>query len=128
MYFFFYSRFTSVDFGHVWILIKGYINQLCGETPIDLRMGVPAPTTNFTCLPITLTETQRKAAISSKFQSGREPRELEDWLEAQPQRFVLLGISDDSYDAVIWATTQFSGPLNTWWLNRKQQAAIRASF
>jgi hypothetical protein len=46
-------------------------------------------------------------------QSGRFPRELGDYFEAQPQRFVLLGITDDSYDAVIWATAQFSGPLNS---------------
>jgi hypothetical protein len=58
-------------------------------------MGVLAPTTNFAGLPVTLTETQRKAAISSKFQSGREPRGLEDWLEAQPERFVMLGITTD---------------------------------
>jgi hypothetical protein len=29
---------------------------------------------------------------------------------------------------MIWVTSQFSGPVNSWWLNRKQQAAIRASF
>jgi hypothetical protein len=86
------------------------------------------PTTNFTSLPIILFETQRKAAINSTFQSGREPRELEDLLEARPQRVVLLGITVDSYDAVIWVTSQFPGPLNSWWLNRKQQAAIPATF
>jgi hypothetical protein len=48
------------------------------------------------------------AAINSKFQFGRDPRELEDWLEAQPQRFVLLGITANSYDVVIWVTLQFS--------------------
>jgi predicted phosphoadenosine phosphosulfate sulfurtransferase len=82
------------------------------------------PTTNFVGLPVTLTETQRKAAINSKFQYGREPRELEDWLEAQPQRVVMLGVNADSYDAVIWVTSQFSRPLNNWWLNREHQAAI----
>jgi hypothetical protein len=41
-------------------------------------MGAPAPTTNFDGLPVTLIETQRKAAINSKFQSRREPRELKD--------------------------------------------------
>jgi hypothetical protein len=60
------------------MLSKGYINQLRGHTPTDLRMGVSAPKTNLVSLPVTLTETQRKAAISSKFQSCREPRELED--------------------------------------------------
>jgi hypothetical protein len=84
-------------------------------------MGAPVPTTNFHGLPVTLTETQRKAAINSKFQYGREPRELEDRLEAQPQRFVLLGVTAYSYDAVILVTSQ-------WWLNRKQQAAIPSTF
>jgi hypothetical protein len=87
--FLFYSRFTNVQSGHVWKLIKRYINQLCGETPTDFLMGVPAPTTNFVGLSVTLNEGQRKA-FNSKFslevQFGREPRELEDWLEAQPQR------------------------------------------
>jgi hypothetical protein len=77
------------------MLIRGYINLLCGHTPNDLRMGALVPTTNFVDLPLTLTETQRKAEINSRFQSGREPRELEDWLEAQPQRFVQLGITAD---------------------------------
>jgi hypothetical protein len=47
-------------------------------------MGAPVPTTDFVGLPCTLSETRRKAAINSKFQSKREPRELEDWLEEQP--------------------------------------------
>jgi hypothetical protein len=49
-------------------------------------------------------------------------------LEAQPQRFLLLGITADSNDSVIWVTSQFSGPLNGWWLNRKNQAAIPSSY
>jgi hypothetical protein len=40
----------------------------------------------------------------------------------------LLGIHADSYDAVIWVTSQVFGPLNIWWLNRKQQAAIPTTF
>jgi hypothetical protein len=75
---------------------------LCGETPTDLRMGVPAPTTNFASLSVTRTKIHRKAAINSKFQSSREPRELEDWLETQPQRFAMLGITGDSEDVVVW--------------------------
>jgi hypothetical protein len=82
-------------------------------------MGAPLPTTNFVGLPVTLTETQRKAAVNSPLQFGRFPRDLEEWLELQPQRFVLLGITADSYDSVVWVTSQFSGPLNMWWLNRK---------
>jgi hypothetical protein len=77
---------------------------------------------------VTLTETQRKAAITSPFQFGNNARELEDWLEAQPQRFLLLGITADSYDSVIWVTSQFSGHLNGWWLNRKNQATIPSTY
>jgi hypothetical protein len=77
---------------------------------------------------VTLTETQLKAAITSSFQSGHNAREVEDWLEAQPQRFLLLGITADSYDSVIWVTSQFSGHLNGWWLNRKNQAAIPSTY
>jgi hypothetical protein len=119
-----YPRFSSVDSCHVWLLIRGYINQLCGVTPTDLRVGMPMPTSNIVGLPVTLTETQRKAAINSPFQSCDKPRNLEDWLEAQPKRFLLLGITAYSYDSVIWVTSQFSGHLNGWWLNRKMQAAI----
>jgi 8-oxo-dGTP pyrophosphatase MutT (NUDIX family) len=114
-----YSRFTSVDSG---LLICGHINQLCGETPTDLRVGMPMPTRNMDGLPVTFTETQRQAAINSPLQYGRDANELEDWLEAQPHRFLVLGITADSYDSVIWVTSQFSGHLNGWWLNRKTQA------
>jgi hypothetical protein len=86
------------------------------------------PTTNIAGLPVTLTETQRKAAVNSPYHSCKDARELEDWLEAQPQRFLLLGITAGSYDLVIWVTSQFSRPLKSWWLNRKQQAAIPATF
>jgi hypothetical protein len=41
-----YSRFTSVDSGPVWLLMRRHINQLCGETPTDLRVGMPMPTRN----------------------------------------------------------------------------------
>ena len=86
------------------------------------------PTRNLAGLHVTLTETQRKAAINSPLQSGRDANELEDWLEAQPQRFLMLGITADSYDSVIWVTSQFSGHLNGWWLNRKTQAAIPSTY
>jgi hypothetical protein len=72
------------------------------------------PTTNFAYLHVTLTKTRRKAAVNSPLQFGRFPRDLEDWLEAQPQRFVLLGITADSFDSAIWVTSQFFGPLNNW--------------
>jgi ADP-ribose pyrophosphatase YjhB (NUDIX family) len=57
--FLFYSRFTYVNSGHVGMLIRGYINQLCGQTPTDLRMGAPVPKTNFVGLSVTLIKTQR---------------------------------------------------------------------
>jgi hypothetical protein len=100
-----YSRFTSVDSGHVWLLIRGHINQLCGETPTDLRVGMPMPTRHLARLHVTLTETQRKAAINSPLQSGRDANELEDWLEAQPQRFLMLGITAYSYESVMGHVT-----------------------
>jgi hypothetical protein len=65
--FFMYPRFSSVDSGHVWLLIRGYINQVSGQTPTDLRVGTPMPTTNLAGLPETLTETQRKATVNSPF-------------------------------------------------------------
>jgi hypothetical protein len=71
-----YPRFSSVDSGHVWLLIRGYINHLCGETPTDLRVGTPMPTTNLAGLRVTLTETQRKATVNSPFQSGKDARKL----------------------------------------------------
>jgi hypothetical protein len=126
--FFMYPRFSSVDSSHVWLLIRGYVNQLCGETPTDLRVGMPIPTTNLVGLHVTLTETQRKAAVNSPFQSRLDARDLEDRLEAQHQRFLLLGIAADSYDSVVWVTSQFIGHLNGWWLNRKVQAAIPSTF
>jgi hypothetical protein len=49
------------------MLIKGHDNRLCGETPIDLRMEKPAPTTNFGGLLVTITQTQRKAAIQAPY-------------------------------------------------------------
>jgi ADP-ribose pyrophosphatase YjhB (NUDIX family) len=126
--FFMFSRFTSVDSGHVWLLIRGHFNQMSGETPTDLRMGMPMPTHNLVGLPVTLTETPRKAAINSPLHTGRIANELEDWLEAQPQRFLMLGITADSYDSVMWVTSQFSGHLNGWWLNRKTQAASPSTY
>jgi hypothetical protein len=61
-----YSRFSSVDFGLVWLLIRGYINnQLDGETTTDLRVETPIATTIF-CWPI-LTEAHRKAAVNSPY-------------------------------------------------------------
>jgi hypothetical protein len=110
------------------MLIKGYVNHMCGETPTDLRMGVPALATNVVGLTVTLTETQREAAINSPYQSGRDSSELEDSLEAQPQRFAMRGINADLYNVVVWVASQFCRPLNNWWLNRKHEAAIPYSF
>jgi hypothetical protein len=67
MQLFFHPRFIVADCGHVLVLIKGYINQLCGETPIDLRMGAPAPTTTFVGMSVMLHETHNKAAINAPY-------------------------------------------------------------
>jgi hypothetical protein len=40
---FFQPRFITVDSRHVKMLIRGYVNQLCDETRMDLRMGVLLP-------------------------------------------------------------------------------------
>jgi hypothetical protein len=67
--FLFSSRFSTVDSaGSVWMLIKDYINHLCGETPTGLRMGGLAPTTNFAGLTVSPTDTQHKAAINAPYQ------------------------------------------------------------
>jgi hypothetical protein len=87
-------------------------------------MGVPAPPTNSIALSVTLTETQRKDAIDSAQETCRDARELEDWLEAQPQRFAMLGINADSYTVVMRVASHLYGLLNNWWLNRKQRASI----
>jgi hypothetical protein len=108
----------------VWMSIKSYGTQLCGETLNDLRMGVPAPTTNFASMSVMLTETQSKAAISAFYHSGQDARELEDWLEMQPRRFLLPGINPDTYNTFVWLTSQFSGGPNIWWLKRKNQVGI----
>jgi hypothetical protein len=109
MQLFSHSRFTASDCGHVWMFIniKGFVNQLCDKTPTDLRMGVPAQTTNFDGMNGTLTETQRKAAINAPYQFGQDARKLEDWWEMQPQSFVMLGINRDTYAVVVRVTSQF---------------------
>jgi cytochrome P450 len=110
------------------MLIKGYINQLCGETPTNLRMGVPAPITNFDDMSAAPTETHCKAAINAPYQSRQDARKLEEWLKMQPQRLLMMGMNPDTYNVVVWVTSQFSGALNSWWLNRKTQATISDTF
>jgi hypothetical protein len=90
----------------------GFINQLCGETPSDLRMGLPTPTTNCVGLRVILTETSR--SINATYQSGQDVRMLEDWMDMQPQRFVMLWINADAYNVVVWIASQFFGPLSIW--------------
>jgi hypothetical protein len=65
--FFMYPRFNAFDNGHVWLLIRGYINQLCGQTPTDLRMGAPMPTTNFARLHVTLLRLSAKQRLIYRF-------------------------------------------------------------
>jgi hypothetical protein len=48
--------------------------------------------------------------------------------EMKPQRFLMMGINPDTYNALVWVTSQLSGPLNSWYLNRKTQAAILDTF
>jgi hypothetical protein len=53
---------------------------------------------------------------------------MEEGLEMQPQPFVMLGINDDAYNAVVLVTSQFSRPLIIWWLNREQLPSIPYAF
>jgi hypothetical protein len=48
----------------------------------------------------TLTKTQRKAAIKAPYRFGLESRKLEEWVEMQPQRFIILGINPPSYNCL----------------------------
>jgi hypothetical protein len=60
MQLFFQPCLMAVDFGLVWVLIKGHVaNKMCGNTHADLRMGVPAPVINFDGMSVTLNDTQR---------------------------------------------------------------------
>jgi hypothetical protein len=52
---------------------------------------------------------------------------LEDWLEMQSRRVAMFSINADTHNVVVWVTSQFSAPLNNWWLNRKQHVAITDS-
>jgi hypothetical protein len=60
------------------------------------------------CLTVILIETGRKAAINSCYPSARDARELEDYLEAQLQRFAMVRINVDSYNVIVWVTSKFS--------------------
>jgi hypothetical protein len=40
----------------------------------------------------------------------------------------MLGINVNLYKALAWVTSQFSRPLNNWWLNRKHRAGTLDSF
>jgi hypothetical protein len=122
----FQPRFTAADSDPTWIFVKGYVNMMCGETPTDLRMEVPAPISDFVGQNVTLTETHRMAATNATYQFGQNARNLEDWLEMQ--RFVMLGIKADSYNAVDGVTSQFSGPLESLWLYRKLKSTIQDTF
>jgi hypothetical protein len=68
---------------------------MCGETPTDLRMPVRPSMTNFWGLSVILTDMQRKTAIRSPNKSGREARNVEDWVHTQPQLFSMSGINHD---------------------------------
>jgi hypothetical protein len=107
------------------MLIKGNKNQMCGETPTKLRMGVP---TNFDGFSAALSETHPEAAINAHDQSCQEARILEERPEMQPQPLRMLGINAKSYNGFVWITTQLSRTLNNSRLNRKQQPSIPDSF
>jgi hypothetical protein len=75
-----------IQFGF-WKQYVGFFNELVGEEPLDLCMRVPPHATNFDALHVSATGNQRKAAIQAARQDGTIARDLENWLEFQPQRF-----------------------------------------
>jgi hypothetical protein len=46
----------------------------------------------------------------------------------QPQRFVMLSISADSYNVLVKVTGHFSRPSHGWWFKRKQHSSIPYTF
>jgi hypothetical protein len=105
---FFVPHFIAADSSPaVWMEMQGHINHMCGEMPTDIRKRVLVPFTNYVGL-ISLTMTPRKAAAQSPLQNIREARQLEDWLETQPQLISTMDTNPDSYNAVLWVTTWFS--------------------
>jgi hypothetical protein len=100
------------------MLIKGCMNQLYGESSNDLRMVVD--------MEMALTETQRKAAISTPYQPRQDANKLENWLAMQPQRHAWHKRRLVQRRRVGCVTV--SRPLNNWWLNRKQHPSILDTF
>jgi hypothetical protein len=99
-----YPRFSSADSGPNRLLIRGYINQQCGETPTDLRAGMPMPTRNLAGLRVTHTETQRKAAINPRFSPVAIPVTWRIGLRRNLSAFSCLALR-------LIRTTQLSGLL-----------------
>jgi hypothetical protein len=94
----------------IWKQCVGFFNHLIDDEPSDLCIRVPPPTTNFDGLHVSVTENQRKAVAQGPRHYGTNPRDLEDWLEFKPQRFLMLGLDPDTFSAVVCVTTsQFGG-------------------
>jgi hypothetical protein len=106
----FYSRFSADDTRPLWTLVRGHINRVCGETPTNLRMGVPAPTNCFVgLLSVTLTQPQRKAASKSRYLvtrvnlkiGSRRSLNASPCLKLMPTRTTLLcGLRLSSHDLI----------------------------
>jgi hypothetical protein len=91
-------------------------------------MRVPPHATNFDGLIVSLTENKHKTAIHVSLQDGNNPRDLEEWLEFQPQRFFILGLDPDTYNVVIWVTSQVGGRAVSSWLNAKTTSQVPRTF
>jgi hypothetical protein len=102
-------RLSIGDSRNVWKQCVGFFNYLVGDKPSDLRMPVPPPTAIFGGHLAAVAENQRKEAVQGPRQDGTNPRDFEDWLEFQPQRFLMLGLDPVTYSAVIWVTSQSGG-------------------
>jgi hypothetical protein len=91
-------------------------------------MRVPPPTANVDGLHVSLAEIECKADTQGLRHDGTSPRDLEDCVEFQPQRFVMLRLPPSTYGPVIWDTSQFGGHALNWWLNAKTNGQFPRIF
>jgi hypothetical protein len=94
-------RHTAAHSGGILLQCVGFFNTLVGEEPTDFRIRMPPPATNLNGINVTLTENQRKEAVPAPIRDETSPRGMEDWLDFQPQRFMMFGLEPDTYNVVI---------------------------
>jgi hypothetical protein len=87
-------------------------------------MRVLPSTSDFDGLHVTMHGNQPNANVQGSRHGGANPRDLEDCLEFQTQRVVVLTLDPDTYGAVIWVISQFGGPMLNLWLNAKTRGQV----